>query len=36
MIAVLCRFGVFQSLRVLLELEGMDFGLWREPFLPAC
>lgn len=35
MIAVICRFGVFQSLRVLLGLEGMDFGFCREPFLPA-
>ena len=35
MIAVICRFGVFQSLRVLLSLEGMDFGLCREPFMPA-
>ena len=35
MIAVICRFGVFQSLRVLLSLEGMDFGHCREPFMPA-
>ena len=35
MISVICRFGVFQSLRVLLGLEGMEFGNCREPFLPA-
>jgi len=34
MIAVICKYGVFSSIKELLGLEGMDFGGCRKPFMP--
>ena len=34
-ISVLCRYGVFASLKVILGFLGMEFGGCRKPFLPV-
>lgn len=34
MISVICRYGVFPSIKAILSFEGMDFGECRKPFLP--
>ena len=34
MISVICRFGVFPSVKAILGFEGMDFGACRKPFAP--
>ena len=36
MISVICRYGVFPSIKAILGFEGMDFGECRKPFLPLC
>lgn len=33
MISVICKYGVFPSIKELLYLEGMDFGGCRKPFM---
>ncbi|MBE5783799.1 MAG: N-acetylneuraminate lyase [Clostridiales bacterium] len=34
MIAAICKFGVFPSIKAILGFEGMDFGCCRKPFAP--
>ena len=32
MISLICKFGVFASIKTILGFEGMDFGPCRKPF----
>ena len=32
MISLICKFGVFPSIKAILGFEGMDFGACRKPF----
>jgi len=34
MITLICKFGVFKSIKTILGYEGMDFGDCRKPFMP--
>ena len=35
MISLICKFGVFVSIKTILGFEGMDFGPCRKPFAPV-